>query len=123
MANKYRPLSVVGKATYGEVEFEADLSPAEEADALTAGHLELVPRTYRVLSGNYTAAEQGKTFEATYRVENEAALIQGGHIERVDRAQGGPVKKGEPVIVGDGSPELFVPTKPGTVIPSKKAKD
>jgi hypothetical protein len=103
MANKYRPVSVVGKATYGEEEFEADLSASEELDALSGGHLELVPRTYRVLSDNYTAAGQGETFLAVYPVENEAALISGGHIERVD-------------------PEPLVPTEPGTVVPASKKK-
>lgn len=84
MTNKYRPLSIVGKHLYGDGEFEADLSVDEEKDAIGSGHIELVPRTYRVLSDNYTAAPQGKTFQAAFLVENEAALIQGGHIERVD---------------------------------------
>lgn len=84
MTNKYRPVSVVGKATWGEEEFEAYLSPDEERDAISGGHLELIPRTYRVLSDNYAAGKQGDTFEAVYPVENEAVLISGGHIERVD---------------------------------------
>lgn len=110
MANKYRPVSVVGRATYGEEEFEADLSPVEELDALSGGHLELVPRTYRVLSDNYSAGEQGATFEAAYPVENEAALISGGHIERVDLK-----------IVGEAGPEVLT-TEPGTVVPASKKK-
>lgn len=83
--NRYRALSPVGEATYGAGEVDLTLSPAEEADAIGNGHLELVPRTYRALSDNYAAAEQGDTFQAAYPVENEAALIQGGHIERVDK--------------------------------------
>jgi hypothetical protein len=114
MANKYRPLSVVGKATYGDDEFEADLSPAEEKDALGSKHLELVPRTYKVLSDNYTAAAQGETFEATYLVENEAALIQGGHIERVDP---------EPELVDDPpSDPPGDPSDDGPVVGASKKK-
>ena len=107
MSNRYKPVSDRAKATYGEGEFEAVLSPAEEQDAVSSGHLERVPRRYKVLSDNYTAAgvAQGQTFEATYPVENEAALIFGGHIERVD-------DKLEP----------FVPTEPGTVVPALKKK-
>lgn len=111
MTSKYKPVSDRAKATYGEDEFEADLSPAAEQDAVSSGHLERVPRKYKVLSDNYTAAPQGETFVAAYPVENERALIQGGHIERVDVE-----------IVGKAGPELFVPTEPGTVVPASKKK-
>jgi hypothetical protein len=86
MTNTYRPVSVAAKSTYGEAPVDLDLSVTEEKDAIEGRHLELAPRTYRVLSDNYTAAAQGETFEGTFLVENEAALIQGGHIERVDPA-------------------------------------
>lgn len=115
MTNKYRPLSVVGKATYGEVEFEADLSVDEEKDAIGAGHLELVPRTYRVLSDNYTAAAQGKTFEAAFLVENEAALIQGRHIERVADDNGGQSSSFKSVSAEGGTGGAVTPPE------SKKA--
>lgn len=107
MTNRYKPVSDRAKATYGEEEFEAVLSPAEEQDAVSSGHLERVPRRYKVLSDNYTAAgvPQGETFEAAYPVENEAALIFGGHIERVDV-----------------EPELFIPEESGTVVPAPKKK-
>lgn len=82
--NRYRALSEYAEAVYGAGEHELDLSATEEADALSGGHFELVPRTYRQLSNNYSAAEQGETFEAAFLIENEAALIAGGHIERVD---------------------------------------
>lgn len=82
--NTYRAISERGKALYGEGVFDADLSAAEEKDQLDAGHLEIVPRTYRVLSNNFSAAAQGKSFTDALLVEQEAALIQGGHIERAD---------------------------------------
>lgn len=84
MTNTYRALSVSAKSEYGDGVVELDLSPYDEHSALTGGHLEIVPRKYKVLSDNYTAAPQGQTFDGAYPVENEAALIQGGHIERVD---------------------------------------
>lgn len=83
MANTYRSLDVVAEHHFGEGEFEHDFTPTEEADWLAAGHLELVPRTYKQLSNNYSAAKQGETFEAAFLVETEAALVAGGHIERV----------------------------------------
>ncbi len=110
MTNRYKPVSDRAKAIYGEDDFEADLSAVEERDAVTGGHLELVPRTYRVMSDNYTAAPQGETFKGAYPVENEAALIFGGHIERVDVG-----------LVGDAGPELLA-TDPGTVVPASKKK-
>ena len=82
--NTYRALSKAAEAAFAQDVFERDFTPAEEKDWLASGLLELVPRTYRALLNNYAAAKQGETFEAAYLVENEAALIQGGHIERVD---------------------------------------
>jgi hypothetical protein len=86
MTNTYKAISTVGEHYFGAGVTDHDLTAVEEKDALQGGHLELVPRTYRVLSDNYTAAAQGETFEGSFLVENEAALIQGGHIERVDPA-------------------------------------
>ena len=42
--NTYRALDVVGEHYYQAGECEADLSPTEEQDALSAGHIEIVPR-------------------------------------------------------------------------------
>ena len=36
------------------------------------------------------------------------------------RAEGGPVKKGEPYVVGEKGPELIVPSESGNVIPNDK---
>jgi hypothetical protein len=82
--NTYKAVSERAKILNGEDVFEADFSALEEKDHLDGGHLEIVPRTYRVLSNNFSAAKQGATFDGAFLVEQEAALIQGGHIERVD---------------------------------------
>lgn len=86
MSNTYKALSARAKALHGDKVFEADLTASEEQDQLTAGHLEIVPRAYEVLSNNYAPGEQGSVVELALQVENEAALIQGGHIQRVDPA-------------------------------------
>ena len=84
MTNTYRALDVVAEHHFGEGEFEHEFTPGDEADWLSSGHIELVPRTYRQLSHNYSAASKGETFEAAYPSEIESMLISGGHIERVD---------------------------------------
>ncbi|HZO69393.1 MAG TPA: hypothetical protein VFB74_30745 [Kribbellaceae bacterium] len=92
MTNTYRTLSDVGRHYFGEGDLELNLTADEERDALTNGHLEIVPRTYRVLSDNYEAGKQGEEFERAYPVEIEAGLISGGHIERVDKPEPEPKK-------------------------------
>lgn len=86
--NTYKATSKYGKAIYGEDVFEAEFTALEERDLRAGGHLEIVPRPYTVLSVNYGPG-QGKTFDGAFPVEQEAALIGGGHIERADQ----PAKK------------------------------
>lgn len=82
--NTYKALSKAAEAAFSVGVFEREFSPTEERDWLASGLLELVPRPYLVLSGNYERP-QGDEFEAAFPVELEQALIQGGHIERVDK--------------------------------------
>jgi hypothetical protein len=89
MTNTYKAISVVGEHHYGEGVVELDLSPDEERDALNSKHLEIVPRKYRILSDNYEAGEQGAVTELVLLKENEAALISGGHIQRLDDGEDG----------------------------------
>ncbi len=81
----YRPVSERAKALHGEDVFEAELSVVAERDLVRSRHLEIEPRLYRILSDNYEAGEQGETVSLALPIENEAALIQGGHIERADK--------------------------------------
>lgn len=85
MTNTYRPVSDRAKALHGDDVFEADLSVAEESDQLSGGHLVIEPRAYRVLTNNFSAGKQGTKVALALTVEQEAALIQGGHIERVEK--------------------------------------
>jgi hypothetical protein len=82
--NRYRPLSEYGRAIYGDAPVDLDLSVMDEKDALDGGHLEIVPRTYKVLSDNFSGAPQGGEYMGALRKEIEDALIQGGHIKRLD---------------------------------------
>ena len=84
MKNTYLSVSVSAKSEHGDSPVELDLSVMEEQDALSGGHLELLPRKYRVLSDNYTPGKQGEVVELALLKENEAALISGSHIERYD---------------------------------------
>jgi hypothetical protein len=85
MANTYKPTSDVGEHHFGAEPFEETFTPAEERDWLDGGHIEQVPRTYLVLSDNYSGGEQGSEIQAAFVVEIEAALISGGHLKRVDK--------------------------------------
>ena len=93
MANTYRAVSDYGKAVFGEEPFDHEFTASDEGDHLGSGHLEIVPRTYRQLSNNYSAAKQGATFLGAFVVDHESALIQGGHIKRAD-APTTPKRKG-----------------------------
>ena len=42
----------------------------------------------------------------------------GGILGGLFKANGGPVKAGQPYIVGERQPELFVPRRSGTILPS-----
>ena len=47
----------------------------------------------------------------------------GGLVGGVFRANGGPVKAGQPYVVGERQPELFVPNRSGTILPSVPSGD
>jgi uncharacterized lipoprotein YddW (UPF0748 family) len=93
--NTYKATSPAAVAAFADGVFERDFTATEERDWLDSGLLELVPRTYKVLSNNFSTAEQGETVESSFPVELEAALIQGGHIERVDKPAAKAAEKKE----------------------------
>lgn len=102
MTNTYQPLSVAAKSQYGDAVVSLELSVMDEKDAIDGGHLELVPRAYKVLSDNFSGGPQDGEWLGALRVETEAALIQGGHIRRVDAPA---VKAGSVgVVVQDMTP-------------------
>lgn len=82
-----------GSYAQGE-EFDKDFdSPADEAVNLDSGLIEIVPQEYRVIgTSNVWGADPGETFTKALRVGEEAALVEGGHIERVEK----PAPKSKP---------------------------
>lgn len=83
--NTYRALTKAAEGVFAEGVFEREFTPADERDWLESGLIALEPRTYRVLSNNYAAGAQGDHVDLALLVEHEAALLQGGHLERVDQ--------------------------------------
>jgi hypothetical protein len=87
MPNTYRPTSDRAKALYGDDDLDLDLSASDEADAFQGGHLALVPRPFKVLVNNYEAGEQGDVVDLALHVDQEAALVSAGILERVEPAK------------------------------------
>lgn len=107
-SNQYRA-SGPWAAKHGDEVLDLELGVAEEADLLARGELEIVPRQYRVLSENYQVP-QGEVFEGAFPIETEAALINGGHIERVRR---------DAVPTVDDVVGTTVPAEPGNTKPRR----
>jgi hypothetical protein len=58
----------------------------DEFENVRSGLLEIVPVLYRVTGGSVVhGTEPGGEFYASLPVGNEAQLVAGGHIERVDK--------------------------------------
>ena len=86
MSNTYRALSQKAEAVFAPGVFVAEFTPSEEKDHLDSGLIEIVPRTYRVLTDNFSGGPMGSKWTAALLRENEAALL-GIHIERVEDDQ------------------------------------
>jgi len=82
--NRYRvtgPRSVLATEP-GEV-LEHEFTAQEERDLLDAGRLEIIPRPYLVVgTSRVHDTAPGGTFTLGLPVGQEAALMEGGHIER-----------------------------------------
>jgi len=46
-----------------------------------------------------------------------AQVLGGGPMPQAAMAEGGHARAGEPILVGEREPEVFVPSAPGTVVP------
>lgn len=67
-------------------EAELVLDPALETDLVSKGLLEILPSTYRnVGTQQVFGHDPGVTFEVALTVGQEAALLEGGHLERVNK--------------------------------------
>jgi hypothetical protein len=67
-------------------EFDSDFTQDEETENVRSGLLAIVPSRYRVIGGSVVHdTPPGGEFAAALPMGNEALLIEGGHIERVDK--------------------------------------
>jgi hypothetical protein len=82
--NTYRALTQAAVALFADGVFEHEFTVAEEKDWIDRGLIEIVPRPYKVLSANYVDGGEGEVRELALLRENEQALIDGGHLERID---------------------------------------
>lgn len=108
--NRYRvtgPRPVLD-AEPGEV-LEHEFTAPEERDLLAAGRLEIIPRPYLVVgTSRVHDTDPGGTFTAGLPVGQEAALMEGGHIERVPEKPDKTTKQkttAQPGDVATTSPE------------------
>jgi hypothetical protein len=65
--------------------------------------------------------DAGEAFAARLRAAARAGVIElnfGGRFSVTARAAGGPLAAGQPAIIGEKGPELWVPDVPGTVVPN-----
>ena len=78
------PVLIDGEYGQGD-EFDKDLSPEDELANVNSGLIAIVPQEYKVVGGSKVyETEPGGTFKAALFQNNEAALVSGGHIERVN---------------------------------------
>jgi hypothetical protein len=67
-------------------EFESAFTEDEETANLANGLLEIVPQRYKVIGGSDVyETPPGEEFERALPLGQEALLIEGGHIERVEK--------------------------------------
>jgi hypothetical protein len=92
VSRRYRvllPLSVQpregGNYTQHE-EFDAELTEDEETANVNSGLLAIVPQRYKVVGGSDVyETPTGQEFERALPLGIEALLVEGGHIERVEK--------------------------------------
>lgn len=88
------------------------------AAGLTDAEIDSVAASFRQAKAD--GDKFAKNYRATITVSSTGLekLDPSGHRLGGYRAEGGPVKKGRAYVVGERRPELFVPDRDGTIIPS-----
>lgn len=96
MSNTYKVIAPSAMFTHdpGE-EFEHDFTPVEEADLIANKRIEIVPREYKVVgSSTVNGVDPGGKFMGAFTVGQERALLDGGHLERVESKPKAKAKAG-----------------------------
>jgi predicted nucleic acid-binding Zn-ribbon protein len=120
----------IAKLTATKTELEQKIAAAKKdlnAPGLTATKKAKLTATITDLQRQVNAAQakinslRGKTVSVTmntYKNLIETKIPGGVGVKFPARAAGGPVAKGQPYIVGEKRPELFVPGEDGQILPS-----
>lgn len=79
----------------------------------------LAEALYNYVGQNLTeiAFPQFNMDDVVARLFNSSQGVAGGSLTLAAREMGGPLERGQPALVGEGGPELFVPGRGGTVSP------
>jgi hypothetical protein len=114
-------LDLQDKADAAGITADGKLTPALKralsAAGLTKGEIAGVRDQLRSAKAALDAYD-GTNARATVLLDVRERIDDSGHRIGGYRAEGGPVKKGHVYVVGEKRPELFVPDRDGTIIPS-----
>ena len=101
-----------------------DYATQKEKDEAKAEIIKfLKEETYNILTNNYKFADP--LLEKLFNYSNNKSPVKDNQKLKNLRglAEGGPVKKDEPVIVGEEGREVFVPKSDGVIIPNDDIED
>ena len=101
-----------------------DYATQKEKDEAKAEIIKfLKEETYNILTNNYKFADP--LLEKLFNYSNNKSPVKDNQkLKNLKRlAEGGPVKKDEPVIVGEEGREVFVPKSDGVIIPNDDIED
>tara|TARA_A100001391_G_scaffold81367_1_gene53032 strand:- start:267 stop:2699 length:2433 start_codon:yes stop_codon:yes gene_type:complete len=101
-----------------------DYATQKEKDEAKAEIIKFIKEeTYNILTNNYKFADP--LLEKLFNYSNNKSPVKDNQkLENLrGLAEGGSVKKGEPVIVGEKGREVFVPKSDGVIIPNDDIED
>ena len=101
-----------------------DYATQKEKDEAKAEIIKFIKEeTYNILTNNYKFADP--LLEKLFNYSNNKSPVKDNQKLKNLRglAEGGPVKKDEPVIVGEKGREVFVPKSDGVIIPNDDIED
>ena len=101
-----------------------DYATQKEKDEAKAEIIKFIKEeTYNILTNNYKFADP--LLQELYNLSNRKKSIKDNQeLKNIKGlAEGGPVKKGEPVIVGEEGREVFVPKSDGVIVPNDDIED
>jgi hypothetical protein len=97
------------------------LRPRSGLNSSAVGAFQIVGSTMKTYMGRGQGSRAWEGFKSHPHERRlaEEAFRSGGTPNVAGRAQGGPVSRGHPYLVGEHGPELFMPRLSGDIFPSK----